>query len=103
MVWCTCGVNRNIYINEMIRGKRVIDSFLFFNEVEMALFRMEYLNDFVEVFVVVEAKHTFSGNEKPLHFFQNRHLFKKFRHKIVYCVYRGGNSDNPWDNESSQR
>jgi beta-1,4-mannosyl-glycoprotein beta-1,4-N-acetylglucosaminyltransferase len=87
----------------MIRGKRVIDSFLFFNELEMALFRMEYLNDFVEVFVVVEAKHTFSGNEKPLYFFQNRHLFKKFRHKIVYSVYRGGNSDNPWDNESSQR
>ena len=90
-------------VTAMIRNKRVIDAFLFFNEVEMALARMRYLDADVDVFVILEAKHTFTGKDKPLYFFQNRHLFKDFRHKIVYRTFRGGNSEVAWDNEIAQR
>jgi len=102
MVWNYYWGRNNIVII-MIRNKRVVDAFLFFNEVDMALFRMEMLNADVDVFVVVEAKHTFTGEDKPLHFFDNRHKFKKFKHKIVYRVFRGGNSKLAWDNEIAQR
>lgn len=102
MVWCFSGYWRNLIII-MIRNKRVIDAFLFFNEIEIALFRMEALTADVDVFVILEAKHTFSGKSKPLHFFNNREKFKKFKNKIVYRVFRGGNSCVSWDNETAQR
>lgn len=64
---------------------------------------MEELNADVDVFVVMESKTTFSGKPKELEFFKNRHRFSKFRHKIQYVVYRGGTSNNAWDNERWQR
>lgn len=87
----------------MINGKRVIDSFLFFNEVEMAYFRMTELDSFVDYFVVVESNRTFSGKDKPLNFFRNRERFKNFRHKIIYRPYRGATSSDAWQNERWQR
>ena len=102
MVWNNCRGGGDV-TSIVIRNKRLIDAFLFFNEVEMALFRMEMLNAEVDLFVVVEAKHTFSGKPKPLYFFENRHKFSKFRHKIIYRTFRGGNDANAWNNEIAQR
>lgn len=87
----------------MIRDKRVVDSFLFFNEVEMAYFRMKELDSFVDVFLIIEAKTSFSGNPKELNYFKHRHKFREFRSKVVYRTYRGGTSPNAWDNERAQR
>ena len=63
---------------------KVIDTFLFFQELDLAEIRMEYLDDLVDHFVIVEASQTFSGKLKPFNFEANRARFAKFDSKIVY-------------------
>jgi len=63
---------------------KVIDTFLFFQELDLAEIRMEYLDDLVDHFVIVEAAQTFSGKPKPFNFEANRSRFAKFDSKIVY-------------------
>lgn len=66
---------------------RIFDVVPFFNETEMLLMRMEILDKHVDFFVIGEATTTFSGKNKPLYFKENRHLFKKFEHKIIHSVF----------------
>ncbi len=63
---------------------KVIDTFLFFQELDLAEIRMEYLDDLVDHFVIVEAAQTFSGKPKPFNFEANRARFAKFDGKIIY-------------------
>ena len=42
----------------------IIDSFLYFNENELAELRIKYLDDLVDYFVVVEADTTHQGKKK---------------------------------------
>ena len=44
------------------------------------------MNPVVDRFVISEATETFSGLKKPLHFQDNRALFKEFEHKIIHLV-----------------
>ena len=44
---------------------KVIDSFIFFNEINMLKLRLNYLNDVVDYFLISESNYTFSGNPKP--------------------------------------
>ena len=46
----------------------LIDSFLFFNEFELAELRVRYLEKIVDYFVVVEANITHQGKKKPWNF-----------------------------------
>ena len=62
---------------------KIIDTF-FFQEIDIAEIRMEYLNDFVDNFIIVEAAQTFSGKPKPFNFEANKARFKKFDNKIIY-------------------
>lgn len=65
----------------------IIDTFLYFNEEELLLSRLEYLYDFVDIFIICESTHTFSGRVKHLHFASNRVKFAKYEKKIVYhCI-----------------
>ena len=63
----------------------LIDSFLFFNESELAELRIEYLNDVVDFFVVVEADITHQGKKKDWNF-QNllEKKLNKYSKKIKY-------------------
>lgn len=45
---------------------KIFDCFVFFNEVDQLRLRLDYLQDSVDAFVVVEANQTFSGIPKPL-------------------------------------
>jgi len=65
----------------------IIDTFLFCNELDMLEKRLEYLYDTVDLFLIVEADHTFVGNYKPLHFLFNQARFKPYLNKILYCPY----------------
>ena len=63
----------------------LIDSFLFFNEKELAELRIKYLNDIVDYFVVVEADITHQGKKKDWNFpniLKSR--LKEFSNKIQY-------------------
>lgn len=65
---------------------KIVDCFTFYNELTMLKFRLEYLYDTVDHFVLVEATRTHVGNPKPLFFEQNKSMFAKYLDKIVHIV-----------------
>ena len=54
---------------------RVIDSIIFFNELDLLEMRLNILNDVVDTFVITESPFTVSGNEKPLYYLENKDRF----------------------------
>jgi beta-1,4-mannosyl-glycoprotein beta-1,4-N-acetylglucosaminyltransferase len=91
---------------------KIIDCFIFYNELELLTYRLHLLNEVVDYFVLVESTHTFIGKEKELIFQKNKHLFEKFNHKIIHIVvedvpYKLSNQHlhrgYQWTNEFHQR
>ena len=55
-----------VFISVLLDMKRrVVDCFLFYNEVDMLEYRLSELWEFVDFFIVLESKFSFVGNEKP--------------------------------------
>ena len=48
----------------------IIDTFMFYNELDMLEFRLKELNSVVDKFVIVEATQTFVGNKKKLYLYR---------------------------------
>jgi beta-1,4-mannosyl-glycoprotein beta-1,4-N-acetylglucosaminyltransferase len=65
---------------------KIVDCFIFYNEVRMLIYRLEYLYNTVDYFVIVEATKTHAGNPKPLYFGDNKSAFSKYLDKIVHVV-----------------
>lgn len=65
----------------------IIDCFTFFNEFEMLEARLEYLDDVVDYFIIVESNTTFSGEPKPLNYLPNAARYQKYLHKILYFPF----------------
>ena len=65
---------------------KIVDCFTFYNELTMLKFRLDYLYNTVDHFVLVEATLTHSGNPKPLFFESNKHMFSEYLDKIVHVV-----------------
>jgi beta-1,4-mannosyl-glycoprotein beta-1,4-N-acetylglucosaminyltransferase len=82
---------------------KIIDSFLFFNELSILDLRLNILNNYVDKFVIVESTKTHSGINKELIFEKNKHLFQNFLNKIEYIVYDPDKPYLPWENENNQR
>jgi len=90
---------------------KIVDGFIFYNELDMLEYRLSVLNEIVDYFVIVEMTHTFTGNPKPMFFYENQHRFQKFNHKIIYvkkeALYTYPNIDfnksHQWMNEYIQR
>jgi len=61
---------------------KIYNIFTFFDEVELLKFRIEYLKDVVDYFVIVEADQTFSGLPKQQNF--SFDLFPDLKDKIRY-------------------
>lgn len=76
------------------RGK-VYDIFTFFNELELLEIRFNILDEYVDYFVIIESTETFSGKPKELIYENNKHLFDKWKDKIIHYVI----SDTPRDPE----
>ena len=68
---------------------QIYDCFLFYNELEILTIRLHELYDHVDKFVLVESEETFRGNQKPLYYQENKHLFEKFADKIIHVVVEG--------------
>ena len=64
----------------------IYDIFTFFNELDLLEIRLEILDSVVDKFVLIECTETFSGKPKPLYYNENKHLFKKWEHKIIHHV-----------------
>ena len=60
------------------------DCFTFFDELDLLEIRLNYLNEVVDKFVLVEMGQTFSGNDKPFYYEENKKRYEKFADKIVH-------------------
>ena len=69
-------------------GRKVVDLFPFFNELELLELRLTVLSPYVDEFIVVECEQTFSGNKKPLYFLNNRQMFDEWRDKITLHIVK---------------
>ena len=69
----------------------IYDCFQFFNELDLLKLRLNTLNDVVDYFVITESTVTFSGESKSLYYYENKHKFSEFNHKIIHNVV----SDTP--------
>ena len=90
---------------------KILDCFIFYNEIELLTYRLNILNDVVDYFIIVESTHTFVGNEKKLYYDDNKYLFENFKDKIIHIIvddfpYRCPeiiNETVSWTNEKYQR
>ena len=90
---------------------KIIDSFIFYNELDLLYYRLSILDEYVDYFILVESKYTFSGDIKPLHYLNNKTLFEKYNHKIIHIVVDlpfkapniNYNLNEQWKNEYHQR
>ena len=64
---------------------RIFDCFMYFDEEIVLDTRLNYLDRFVDYFVIVESKFTHRGDSRNLNFDINK--FSKFKNKIIYKVY----------------
>lgn len=83
---------------------RVFDCFPIFNEIDLLELRLNELWEVVDVFVIVEAKATFTGNPKPMCLLDNKERLAKYMDKIRYVVveeFPDGMSN--WGKEEYQR
>jgi beta-1,4-mannosyl-glycoprotein beta-1,4-N-acetylglucosaminyltransferase len=82
---------------------KIIDSFLFFNELELLEIRLEELFDAVDFFVICECTKTHQNKPKPLHYLENKDKFKKFESKIIHHIFDPKESPYDWYIENEQR
>jgi len=66
--------------------KQIIDTFSFYNELDMLTFRLEYLYAVVDKFILVESTLTHAGNPKKLFYEENKALYEKYHDKIVHVI-----------------
>ncbi len=87
------------------RMTKFIDAFLFFNEVELLKFRLQYLSDVVDYFIIAESNRTFTGKSKKLIIPKIINSFPpKILSKIIYILVDDMPSGFEYqDNEARER
>jgi beta-1,4-mannosyl-glycoprotein beta-1,4-N-acetylglucosaminyltransferase len=90
--------------------RKIVDCFIFYDELDMLDYRFHLLNEVVDLFMIVESTHSHKGLEKPLIFQENRDRFKAFESKILHVVvedtpYPNANvkQNEQWKNENHHR
>jgi len=81
---------------------KVLDCFIFNDELEILDIRLNILNNYVDKFIIVESIINHQGNYKKKHF--NINLFKKFEKKIKYITIEEiPKNFSAWQRENYQR
>lgn len=75
----------------------IIDIFTYNGEKEVLKLHLNIVDPYVDRFIIVEANQTFTGQPKPLHFFQQQRYFKPFWRKITYYVINQWEDKALWD------
>ena len=65
---------------------KIVDSFIFYNELDILNYRLSILDDYVDYFVLVESRYTFAGDLKPLYYLENKDKFEKFNSKVIHRI-----------------
>ena len=94
---------------------KIIDCFMFWNELEILYIRLSILYKHVDHFIICESKQSHSGKiiKDEYCFIKNKHLFTEFLDKIIFLplplnlVSKSGdsaiNTHGVWPNENFQR
>ncbi len=64
---------------------RIFDCFMYFDEEIVLDTRLNYLDPYIDYFVIVESRFTHRGDKRDLKFDIKK--FEKFKNKIIYKVY----------------
>lgn len=86
--------------------RKVYDLFMINTELDWLEIRLNTTYEFVDYFVVVEGRRTFTGHEKPLVIKQNWHKFAAYHDKLIYHEIEyptDFHPKRPWDMEDFQR
>jgi beta-1,4-mannosyl-glycoprotein beta-1,4-N-acetylglucosaminyltransferase len=67
---------------------KIIDTFTFFNELDLLEFRLKLLDPYVDHFVIAESNLTHAGSPKPLFFKEHELRFLPWKKKIRHIVIR---------------
>lgn len=85
----------------------IYDCFLFFNEINILEIRLKELYNKVDKFILIESTKSFSGNDKPLYYNENKTKFKEFNNKIIHIIidkeFPNIKNNNRWELEYFQR
>lgn len=65
---------------------KVIDCFMFYNEIDVLKIRLHELYNVVDCIILVEATTTHTGKPKPLYYLENKNSFEKYNDKIIHIV-----------------
>ena len=66
---------------------KIVDCFLFYNEIDLLKYRINLLKDVVDYVVIVESTHTYVGNEKILYFDEFKKEFPSYDNtKIIHII-----------------
>jgi beta-1,4-mannosyl-glycoprotein beta-1,4-N-acetylglucosaminyltransferase len=91
---------------------KIIDCFIFYNELDMLNYRLAVLDENVDYFILVESTHTHTGVEKTCTFNDYKELYDKYSAKIIHIIvddfpHKQPNMDvsknQQWTNENFQR
>lgn len=85
--------------------RRVYDLFVLSTELDWLEIRLNTLYPYVDYFVILESKHTSTGQPKPLHLRENWSRFETFHRKLIYVAVEGDSSSirGSWDTENGFR
>ena len=64
---------------------------MYFDEELVLDLRLNFLDEYIDYFVIVESKYTHKGEKRKLQFDHKK--FEKFKHKIIYLVFDKEPSD----------
>jgi beta-1,4-mannosyl-glycoprotein beta-1,4-N-acetylglucosaminyltransferase len=76
-----------MYANDIIHNMvKFVDCFIFYNELDMLEFRLQYLYDHITYFILVESRVDFQGDAKPLYYDIHKDRFEKYADKIIHVI-----------------
>lgn len=89
----------------------IIDGFIFNDELDLLEYRLELLFPYIDFFILVESKQTFTGKPKEAYFEQwkSHPRFQKYGSKIIHILLNQlehpepNNQKEIWENEWYQR
>jgi len=91
---------------------KIVDCFIFYNELDMLNYRLSVLDEHVDYFILVESTHTHTGVEKTCTFHDYKELYEQYASKIIHIIvddfpHKQPNMDvrknQQWINENFQR
>jgi len=82
---------------------KIIDCFIFYNELDMLEYRLSILYDVVDYFVICEASRTFVGKPKPYFYNENKERFSRYADKIIHVMMTDDNTQWRYSSKNIRR